>query len=133
MTDHRVTRRRFIQSGAAGAGVLAASSLFPGVTEVTLQQASAQGDDRGVLIMRGTDAMLPETFNPLLNDNRVWLYDGLVRFDEEMNPIPDLAESWEISEDGTVYTIKLREEVKFHDGTAMTADDVLYTAELPID
>ena len=133
MTDHRVTRRRFIQSGAAGAGVLAASSLFPGVTEVTLQQASAQGDDRGVLIMRGTDAMLPETFNPLLNDNRVWLYDGLVRFDEEMNPIPDLAESWEISEDGTVYTIKLREEVKFHDGTVMTADDVLYTAELTLD
>ena len=64
MTEHRVSRRRVIQSGAAGAGALAASSLFPGVTEVTLQQASAQEDDRGILIMRGTDATLPENFNP---------------------------------------------------------------------
>ena len=124
-----------IQSGVAGAGALAAYLARPGSDRCHVARglAAAQEDDRGILIMRGSGATMPENFNPLLNDVRVWLYDGLVRFDEEMNPIPDLAESWEISEDGTVYTIKLREDVKFHDGTPMTADDVLYTAELTLD
>jgi peptide/nickel transport system substrate-binding protein len=72
-------------------------------------------------------------FNPLLDDCRVWLYDGLVRFDENLAPIPDLAESWDISGDGLVYTFHLRKGVKFHDGIEMTADDVLYTAQLTLD
>ena len=106
----------------------------PERTAISYVPAAAQDtDDRGILIMRGGGSSMPENFNPLMTDARVWLYDGLVRFDEDMNPIPDLAESWEISEDGTVYTIKLRQDVKFHDGTPMTADDVLYTAELTLD
>ncbi|HEX9924696.1 MAG TPA: ABC transporter substrate-binding protein, partial [Anaerolineae bacterium] len=51
----------------------------------------------------------------------------------DLKPIPDLAESWEISDDGLVYTFHLREGVKFHDGEEMTADDVVYTAELFLD
>ena len=135
MSQHSISRRRLVQTGAAGAGALAVGALAPGLSAVPLpaQQVAAQEDDRGVLIMKGDGPSMPEHFNPLLIDARVWLYDGLVRFDEEMNPIPDLAESWEISEDGTVYTIKLREDVTFHDGTPMTADDVLYTAELTLD
>jgi peptide/nickel transport system substrate-binding protein len=134
MSEQKLSRRRVIQSAVAGAGAVATSSLIPGVTSDLARQASAQeADDRGILIMRGTGPSLPENFNPLITDARDWLYDGLVRFDEEMNPIPDLAESWEISEDGTVYTFKLRENVTFHDGTPMTADDVLYTAQLTLD
>jgi peptide/nickel transport system substrate-binding protein len=107
---------------------------MPGMTsDLSLQASAQEADDRGILIMHGTGSSMPENFNPLITDVRVWLYDGLVRFDEEMNPIPDLAESWEISEDGTIYTFKLREDVTFHDGTPMTADDVLYTAQLTLD
>lgn len=133
MAGTNVSRRRLIQTGAAGAGTLALAALLPGVTSVSLVRAAAQDDDRGILILRGIDSSMPENFNPLTTDARVWLYDGLVRFDEEMNPIPDLAESWEISEDGLVYTFKLRDDVTFHDGTPMTADDVIYTAELTLD
>jgi peptide/nickel transport system substrate-binding protein len=135
MSEQTLSRRRVIQSAVVGAGAVAASSLMPGATSFPSQGAAAQEvDDRGILIMNGSGTgTMPENFNPLITDARVWLYDGLVRFDEEMNPIPDLAESWEISEDGTVYTFKLRENVKFHDGTAMTADDVLYTAQLTLD
>ena len=133
MSEHKLSRRRMIQTGAAGAGALAASSLLPGIESIPLQRAAAQEDDRGVLIMMGDGPQMPKNFNPLTTDARVWLYDGLVRFDENMNPIPDLAESWKISDDGTVYTIKLRNDVKFHDGTPMTADDVLYTAQLTLD
>ena len=56
---------------------------------------------------------MPDNFNPLLTDNRVWLYDGLVRFDEEMNPIPDLAESWEISPDAQTFTFKVEDKASF--------------------
>lgn len=95
--------------------------------------ATVETDSRGTLVMRAIESNLPQNFNPLLFDVRLWLYDGLVRFDEDLKPIPDLAESWEISDDGLVYTFHLRHGVKFHDGVEMTADDVVYTAELTLD
>lgn len=51
---------------------------------------------------------------------------GLTFIDFETNdPQPDLAESWEISDDQLTYTFKLRSGVKFHDGTDFTSADVL--------
>src|SRR5438477_1275501 len=44
------------------------------------------------------------------------MYNQLVRFDAEMNPVPELAESWQISPDGLAWTFKLRQGVTFHDG-----------------
>ncbi len=49
------------------------------------------------------------------------IFDGLVEFDEKLNIVPALAEKWEISQDGTVYTFYLRRGVKFHDGTDFNA------------
>jgi glutathione transport system substrate-binding protein len=51
-------------------------------------------------------------------------YEGLFGFDKDMKLIPVLAESYEVSKDGLVYTIKLRKGVKFHDGTDFKADAV---------
>lgn len=50
-----------------------------------------------------------------------WVYDGLTAL-VNGEIVPELAESWEISEDGTVYTFHLREGVKFSDGSALTAE-----------
>jgi peptide/nickel transport system substrate-binding protein len=61
------------------------------------------------------------------------IYDGLVSVSPALTPVPALAESWEISADGTVYTFKLRPGVKFHNGREMTADDVKYSFERIID
>jgi peptide/nickel transport system substrate-binding protein len=55
------------------------------------------------------------------------VYNGLVQFDQDMNIVPDLAESWTVSEDGLVDEFKIRQGVKFHNGREMTADDVLYS------
>ncbi|MGB1286609.1 MAG: ABC transporter substrate-binding protein [Aggregatilineales bacterium] len=60
--------------------------------------------------------------------NRV-TYDTLVTFpdDNAASIEPMLAESWEISEDGTEYTFSLREDIIFHDGSPMTASDVVFS------
>jgi peptide/nickel transport system substrate-binding protein len=55
------------------------------------------------------------------------VYSRLVYFDDNLNPIPDLAERWESSPDQKVWTFHLRRGVKFHDGRELEADDVVAT------
>jgi len=52
-------------------------------------------------------------------------YNGLMKLDYEMNPVCDLAESYDVSDDGCTWTFHLRQGVKFHDGSELTADDVV--------
>ncbi|MBI2909313.1 MAG: ABC transporter substrate-binding protein [Chloroflexi bacterium] len=58
-------------------------------------------------------------------------YSGLLRSDEATPDkiVPDLAESWEVSADGTVYTFRLRKGVKWHDGKPFTSADAVYSME----
>ena len=76
----------------------------------------------------------PKTFNPpLANETSSTtafggLFEGLTTQDGvTLQVIPSLAEKWDISEDGLVYTFYLRKDVKFSDGVQMTADDVLFS------
>lgn len=55
------------------------------------------------------------------------IYDGLFDYDNDLNIVPALAESYEVSEDGKTVTFKLREGVKWHDGAPFTAADVQFT------
>lgn len=57
------------------------------------------------------------------------VFEGLTRFMSDGSVVAGLAESWEISEDGTTYTFKLRDGVTFHDGTTMDAEDVKFTLD----
>jgi len=61
------------------------------------------------------------------------IYNGLVKYDKDMNIVGDLAESWDISDDGLVITFHLRKGVKWHDGKPFTAKDVLYTYQVTVD
>ena len=56
-------------------------------------------------------------------------HNGLLNYDRDLKPIPELAESWEISPDGRAITFKLRRGVKFHDGRDFTSADVKFTME----
>ena len=57
------------------------------------------------------------------------VFSGLVSFDPHLNLTPDLAETWEVSNDGTVYTFHIRENARFHDERFVTARDVIYSWE----
>jgi len=77
----------------------------------------------------------PETLDPALAYETAGgeiiqnVYETLVFYDGEATDkfVPQLAESWEISPDGMVYTFKMRSGVKFHDGADMTASDAAYS------
>jgi peptide/nickel transport system substrate-binding protein len=57
------------------------------------------------------------------------VFEGLTRIGRGGEVLPALAESWDISEDGKVYTFHLNEGVKFHDGTDFTAEDVKFSLD----
>jgi peptide/nickel transport system substrate-binding protein len=61
------------------------------------------------------------------------VYDGLVKYDGDLNLVGELAESWEVSADGLTITFHLRRGVKWHDGAPFTAQDVLFTYQTMVD
>ena len=58
------------------------------------------------------------------------IFSSLLKYDNEANITKDLAEDYSISEDGKTYSFKIRQDAKWHDGTPLTAKDVLFTANL---
>ncbi|MDO8614599.1 MAG: ABC transporter substrate-binding protein [Dehalococcoidia bacterium] len=59
------------------------------------------------------------------------IYNGIVQYDDETGSkiVPALAESWTVSGDSLTYTFKVRQGVKFHDGTPLTTDDIVYNLQ----
>ena len=55
------------------------------------------------------------------------IYRGLIYYDNSLNPVPELAESYDVSADGQTYTFTLRAEATFQDGSPITADDVAFS------
>lgn len=79
----------------------------------------------------------PKLINPILSQtNDVdrdlvrLVFSGLLTYDRERILVGDLAERWELSEDEKTYTVYLRDNLKWHDGEALTADDVVFTYQL---
>jgi len=81
----------------------------------------------------------PDTMDPHRTPSRhMWivgwsLYDPLVIATDKGEILPNLAKSWEISADGLTYTFKLRDDVKFHDGTKFDAKAVKYNYDRIVD
>jgi peptide/nickel transport system substrate-binding protein len=116
-----ITRRDLLRASGLGLGALAlarparAQSPRAGGTFVSAQTTEATGLDPQLV-----PALSRSRRSPLF-------YNQLVRFDADLVPQPELAESWEVSKDGNTWTFKLRQGVKFHDGQELTSADVKFT------
>ena len=106
----------------------------PAAEEPAAEEPAAEDSRRGgTLVIALSDD--PGHFNPGIttgfNVHAVTgsLFNGLVELDDNANPHPDLAESWEVSDDSTQYTFHLAEGVRWHDGEPMTSADVKFTFE----
>jgi ABC-type transport system substrate-binding protein len=91
---------------------------------------------------KAQDKVLHITLNPdmrttdphIAYETETWptaslFYVGLIKLKDPGTPIPALAESWTVSDDGTTFTFKLRDGIKFSNGREITADDVKYSFE----
>lgn len=89
------------------------------------------------LIVDSGQVVLPltplSTLNPLITSNLSYhyfsklIYEGLFKFNENLEPIPDIASTYTIKNDGKTVAVKIREDVFWHDGEKLTSKDVLYT------
>lgn len=119
----RLTRRGVLKAGA----VAGAASTTLGATVVEAQTPSTIVFANPVEF----DTLDPHTvFDYSRVATRLNFYDGLYRWlDNPPKLAPWLAESHTVSPDGLVYRFKLRSNAKFHDGSPVTADDVVYSIE----
>ena len=99
-----------------------------------LNASAAPPDHKGtVTLLTTTEPTLLVTINnvatPILTVSAK-VTEGLLKYDFDVNPQPQLATKWIISPDGLTYTFTLRENVKWHDGKPFTSADVAYSIEL---
>ncbi|OBZ18676.1 ABC transporter substrate-binding protein [Bacillus sp. FJAT-27264] len=125
-------------TNAPGGEVVPAGALSEPFTATDLSKLPATAQKRNDTIIVGlTDPS--GAFTPYFQqsgyDGNVssLLYASLVTVDDKGVPTPELAESWDVSEDGLTYTFHLRKDLKFSDGSPLTADDVAFTWTIQYD
>ena len=124
----------FTQAPIQPTSPMAAATDVP-ATEVPPTEAAPENVvDPDATITVGMETILENLdwmTNSTLNAAGIFetMYDSLVTLDENVTMQPMLATEWSVSEDGKVWTFKLRDDAKFWDGTPLTAKDVKYTFE----
>ena len=107
-----------------------ATSLFIGCGDNSTSTGSSSGSNQSLVFNLGED---PETMDPTLNNSSgagtmiLNAFEGLMVLDENDQPTEGAAESYEVSDDGLVYTFKLRQDGKWSDGEPVVADNFKYS------
>jgi peptide/nickel transport system substrate-binding protein len=132
-----VDRRALLRLTGAGAGAALLAGM-PGFRQQSSAAVFAQDPAPGGTLTYArdgdADSLDPhKTTTTLSWQVQSQLYETLTAFDADGNIVPNLAASWEISEDGLEYTFTLQEGVTFHDGTPFNAEAVKFTFDRFID
>jgi ABC-type transport system substrate-binding protein len=117
------------QTTTGGAGTQAAGQA----TQAAGTQAAANIKRGGTLNVALSNN--PRTFDPMLSNDVASsaivsnVFEGLYKYDEQLRPVPWLAEKVDVNADSTVWTFTMRKGVKFHDGTEMNAEAVKFSMD----
>jgi len=128
---HRLSRRQVLQQAAAAG--LAAGALGTGAGAISPAVAQEEG-----VLQLGRELEFNPTFLPFQTSTGTQtqvfdlIFSRLLKVDADLNLVPDLAESFEVSDDATTYTFTLREGVTWHDGEPLTIDDIIFTYRLAL-
>jgi peptide/nickel transport system substrate-binding protein len=123
-------------SGGSPTAVAAATTQATAAASAVATQAGKQG---GTLTLGYNVQQLLQLDPAMISVGRVAgellpnLFSALVQFDESLNVVPDLAEKWDISSDGLIYTFHLRSGLKFHNDDPLTGNDFVYTFNRTLD
>ncbi|MDM8543563.1 ABC transporter substrate-binding protein [Desulfococcaceae bacterium HSG9] len=130
---HRgVTRREFMTwLMATGVTVASAGSIFTSAKTAMAETPKRGGKLRWAADLHGpTDTMDPMMATSSIDYTRHRAhYNSLVQLNEKVIPQPELAEEFSSNADATEYTFKIRKDVVFHDGSKLTADDVVWSMQ----
>ena len=126
-----IDRRLFLKGIAGGAAAMGLAAC--GAPALIVPEHAARGDAVAGATMRiaRPAASAAETLDPASSLSAYEylgaLYNRVVRLDRNGKTVPDLATEWSANSDATVWTFKLRPEVRFHDGQPLTSRDVRYS------
>jgi peptide/nickel transport system substrate-binding protein len=128
MAEGKITRRDFMaRATALGLAAAVSPALLPA-------RAKAATPRKGGMVRMATelhgpdDQMDPIVFTSSIDYARGRAtYNNLIQILDNMSLHPELAEEWSSNKDATEYTFKIRKEVHFHDGSKLTADDVIWS------
>ncbi|GIV76864.1 MAG: ABC transporter substrate-binding protein [Litorilinea sp.] len=144
--NRRMNRRDFLRGAlVTGSGILAVSSLSACVAPSGQQPSStpiatppAEAQEKVVVFIQGQGNSYGAKPKTLWTGFRFWtnsgqpsrmLWEPLVDLDENLQPVPGLAESWEF-EDNQTLRFNLRRDVVWSDGTPITAEDVVFSMNI---
>lgn len=123
--SNNISRRQFL-GGMSALGIAATIPSIFMPNSAFAGQKSGGHFKLGIGAGSTTDTLDPATFaDTYMQTVGGSVYNLLVEIDNKNTPTPELAESWEASSDAKIWTIKIRKDVKFHDGKALTAADVV--------
>src|SRR5690625_316187 len=133
--------RRLSGVGATTALMLALADCSTGDTSGSDCDSNGNGENAGTAggdlvlgITSDPDTLFPWKATQFQSVHFVEnIYDTLTELDEDLEVVPGLAEDWDVSEDGLTVTFHLRDDVTFHDGSTLDADDVKFSFEAIMD
>jgi peptide/nickel transport system substrate-binding protein len=110
-------------------GVLLLTQQSVGPVQISPQPTTGGVYSEGLVGSLGRLNPLLDWNNTADHDINRLIFSGLIRFSERGLPRPDLAESWGVNEEGTVYNFTIKPNAVWHDGVPVTSDDVIFTVE----
>ena len=132
-TGPGINRRSLMKgAAAAGAGIMCVPAIgangAPVLPGQSLSMLAQEGTPGGTLYV-ASPFDFTATINPMIGNTDGLIFSYLLKWDDQLIPGPSLAKEWTISDDGLVYTFTLVDNASWHDGTPLTANDVVFTVQ----